>query len=103
MFTPLDEDDVHRAVRHLKDQGVVSIAVTLLHSAVNPAHERRIGEIIAAEAPGTYVALSSSVLPVSGETERWSTTHVRRLRRAGGHRLRRSCREQLADSGFQAS
>mgnify|MGYP000962078151 CR=1 FL=1 len=74
VLTPLDEEDVRRAVRQLKAEGVTSIAVTLLHSAVNPAHERRVAEIIAAEAPGTYVALSSSVLPVSGETERWSTT-----------------------------
>lgn len=74
VLTPLAEDDVRRAVRHLMSEGVTSIAVTLLHSAVNPAHERRIAEIIAAESPGTYVALSSTVLPVSGETERWSTT-----------------------------
>lgn len=74
VVTALDEADVRRAVRYLKEQGVTSIAVTLMHSAVNPAHERRIGEIIAEESPGTYVALSSTVLPVSGESERWSTT-----------------------------
>ena len=74
VLTPLNEDDVRRAVRQLKSAGVTTIAVTLLHSQVNPAHERRIAEIIAEESPGTYVALSSTVLPVSGETERWSTT-----------------------------
>jgi N-methylhydantoinase A len=74
VLTPLNEDDVRRAVRQLKSEGVTTIAVTLLHSQVNPAHERRIAEIIAEESPGTYVALSSTVLPVSGETERWSTT-----------------------------
>ncbi len=74
VVTPLDEADVRRAVRELLAQGVTTIAVTLLHSPVNPAHERRIGEILAEEAPGVCVALSSTVLPVSGETERWSTT-----------------------------
>jgi N-methylhydantoinase A len=74
VLTPLDEADVRRAVRYLKGEGVTSIAVTLLHSQVNPSHERRIAEIIAEESPGTYVALSSTVLPVSGESERWSTT-----------------------------
>lgn len=73
VVTALDEADVRRAVRYLKEQGVTAIAVTLMHSAVNPAHERRIGEIIAEESPEIYVVLSSSVLPVSGETERWST------------------------------
>jgi N-methylhydantoinase A len=101
VLTPLDEEDVRRAVRQLKAEGVTSIAVTLLHSAVNPAHERRIAEIIAAEAPGTYVALSSSVLPVSGETERWSTTmfaaYVAPVVTAFVGRIVR----QLADSGFK--
>jgi N-methylhydantoinase A len=101
VLTPLDEADVRRAVRQLKAEGVTSIAVTLLHSAVNPAHERRIGEIIAAEAPGTYVALSSTVLPVSGESERWSTTmfaaYVAPVVTAFVGRIV----DQLADSGFQ--
>lgn len=74
VITPLDENDVRRAVRELRDQGVTTIAVTLMHSPVNPAHERRIGQIIAEEAPAMCVALSSTVLPVSGEVERWSTT-----------------------------
>jgi N-methylhydantoinase A len=101
VLTPLDEEDVRRAVRHLRSEGVTSIAVTLLHSAVNPAHERRVGEIIAAEAPGTYVALSSSVLPVSGESERWSTTmfaaYVAPVVTAFVGRIV----GQLADSGFK--
>lgn len=74
VVTPLDEDDVRRVVRELRAQDVTTIAVTLMHSAVNPAHERRIAEIIAEEAPDISVALSSTVLPVSGEAERWSTT-----------------------------
>lgn len=74
VIQPLNEADVRKAVKYLVKQGVTTIAVTLLHSHVNPSHERRIGEIIAKECPGTYVALSSAVLPVSGESERWSTT-----------------------------
>jgi N-methylhydantoinase A len=101
VLMPLDEADVRRAVRYLKSEGVTSIAVTLLHSAVNPAHERRIAEIIAAEAPGIYVALSSSVLPVSGESERWSTTlfaaYVAPVVTAFVGRIV----AQLADSGFR--
>jgi len=71
---PLDEDDVRRAVRYLRGQQVESIAVLCMFSQLDPRHERRIGEIIAEEAPGIYVALSSQVLPVTGEVERWSTT-----------------------------
>lgn len=73
VVTPLNDDDVRRAVRYLKSQDVTTIAVMLLHSQVNPAHERRIAEIVAEESPGMQVTLSSSVLPVSGEVERWGT------------------------------
>ena len=39
---PLDEEAVRRAVRRLRLQGTESIAVCLLFSYVNPAHERRV-------------------------------------------------------------
>lgn len=74
VLMPLDEEDVRRAVGYLKEQKVEAIAVTLMHSAVNPKHEQRIGEIISEEYPEAFVALSSTILPIVGEVERWSTT-----------------------------
>lgn len=71
--TPLDEDDVRRAVRELKDAAVESIAVCLLYSYLNADHERRIGEIIREEMPDVYVSLSCDVLPEFREYERLST------------------------------
>lgn len=71
--TPLDEDDVRRAVRELRDAGVESIAVCLLYSYLNADHERRIGEIISEEMPEVYVSLSCDVLPEFREYERLST------------------------------
>ena len=73
VVTPLNEADARRAAHYLRDQGVQSVAVTFLHSHVNPAHERRMGQILAEECPGMQVTLSSSVLPVGGEVERWGT------------------------------
>jgi len=73
VVTALNEDDVRRAVRELQQQDVTTVAVMLLHSQANPAHERRIAEIIAEQAPQMQVTLSSAVLPVAGETERWGT------------------------------
>ncbi|WP_309066003.1 hydantoinase/oxoprolinase family protein [Microbacterium sp.] len=70
---PLDEDDVRRAVRELRDAEVEAIAVCLLYSYLDPTHERRIAEIIAEEYPGVYVSLSSDVLPEFREYERLST------------------------------
>ena len=79
-----------------------SIAVGLLHAFVNPAHERRVRDILAEELPDIPVSLSSEVSPEMREWERFSTTvanayvqplMARYLRRAGGraarHRHRR--------------
>ena len=48
---PLDEASVERAVRFLVGEGVEAIAVCLLHSYLNPAHEIRVKEIAARLAP----------------------------------------------------
>src|SRR3954467_1517026 len=43
---PLDEESVERAVRFLVDESIEAIAVCLLHSYLNPAHELRVKEIV---------------------------------------------------------
>jgi N-methylhydantoinase A len=70
----LDEDSVRAAVRALSEAGVKSIAVVLLHAYANPAHEIRIGEIVAEEFPGCFVSLSHEILREFREYERTSTT-----------------------------
>jgi N-methylhydantoinase A len=76
VLEPLDEDDVRRAVRALRDKGAETLAVCLLFSYVNAAHERRIAEIVAEEVPEWRVSLSSTVLPVIREYPRLSTTVI---------------------------
>src|SRR5438067_8509478 len=71
---PLDEASVERAVRFLVNEGVEAIAVCLLHSYLNPAHELRVKEIAARLAPGLIICASAEVLPVINEYERTSTT-----------------------------
>jgi N-methylhydantoinase A len=73
---PLDEAAVREAVRRLRLQGTESIAVCLLFSFVNPAHEKRVREIIAEEHPEARVSLSHEVMPTAPEFERTSTTLV---------------------------
>lgn len=73
----LDETETERAIRFLiEKRGVEAIAVCLLWSFQNQAHEHRIRDILADIAPGTYVTLSSEVAPVPGEYERASTTVI---------------------------
>jgi N-methylhydantoinase A len=71
---PLDEAAVRLAAQAIKAQDISSIAVVLLHSYANPAHERRVAAILREEIPGVLVSLSSEVLPVFREYERSMTT-----------------------------
>src|SRR6266545_4340126 len=74
--TPLDEADARRAIRELVHRGVTTLAVCLLHSYLNPAHERRLAALVAEEAPHVTVTLSHEVSPTFREYERASTTVV---------------------------
>jgi N-methylhydantoinase A len=76
VHTPLDEADARRAVRELEQRGVTTLAICLLHAYLNPAHERRLAEIVGEEAPHLTVTLSHEVSPTFREYERTSTTVV---------------------------
>jgi N-methylhydantoinase A len=70
---PLDEAAARAAIRALRDAGVQAVAVCLLHAFVNPAHERRIADLVAEEAPDLAICLSAELVPEIGEYERGST------------------------------
>ena len=71
---PLDRAEVERLADDLCDAGYESIAVGLLHSYVNDAHERLVAEVLAEKLPGVMVSLSSQVSPQMREYERFNTT-----------------------------
>ena len=74
VLLPLDEAAVRALVPTLREDGVESIAVGLLHAFVNPVHERRVRTILAETMPDIPVSLSSEVSPEMREWERFSTT-----------------------------
>ncbi len=76
VLAPLDEASVRAAVAALQKQRIDSLAVCFLFSFANPAHERRVAEIVAEEAPCWRVSLSSDVLPTIREYPRLSTTAI---------------------------
>ena len=76
VLRPLDEDAVRAIATELREQGVEAVAVCLLHSYVNPAHERLVAKIIAQEHPRARVSLSSDVVPEFREYFRASTTVI---------------------------
>ncbi len=74
VLKPLDPEEARKVVRSLLDMGVESVAVCLLNSFENPAHEMMIMDIIEEEAPELSVSVSYKVLPQIREYERTSTT-----------------------------
>ena len=74
IIVPLDEAEVRERARTLREAGVDAIAVCLLHAYLNPAHEQRIKQILQEECPDAYLSVSSEVLPLYREFERFSTT-----------------------------
>ncbi|MYC18589.1 MAG: methylhydantoinase [Gemmatimonadales bacterium] len=73
VLIPLEEDSVRALLPTLEAEEVESVAVGLIHGYANPAHERRIGEILDAWRPGLPVTLASDVCPEVREYERQST------------------------------
>jgi len=73
---PLDEVQADSAIRHLAAAKPDAVAVCLLHSYANPAHERKVGEMLQRAMPAAYIALSSEVWPEFQEYERASTTLI---------------------------
>jgi len=74
VLKPLDSKEARAVVKELIGMGVESIAVCLLNSFENPAHELRIKEIVQETAPEMSVSISYEVLPQIREYERTSTT-----------------------------
>lgn len=67
---PLDEAALRQAAREIAAEGIGTVAIVLLHSYANPAHEQRAAAILREEHPAALVSVSSEVLPVLREYER---------------------------------
>jgi N-methylhydantoinase A len=74
---PLREEDVHRGVNELLDNGVEAIAILFLHSYFNPVHEVRAAEIakeiVKDRGLTVPVVTSYEVCPGSMESQRLKT------------------------------
>ncbi|MFZ5783584.1 MAG: hydantoinase/oxoprolinase family protein [Pseudomonadota bacterium] len=72
----LDRADAERAVDALLAEKVEAIAICLLNSFANPAHEAMLKEVVTAKAPHLPLSVSFEVLPEIKEYERTSTTVI---------------------------
>jgi N-methylhydantoinase A len=99
-LTPLDEKSAAAAIAALKAAGVESVAVCLLHAYANPAHERRLGELLHEQFPSAYVSLSHEILREFREYERTSTTVLNAYVGPLVNRYLAALEKMLAATGF---
>jgi len=97
---PLAEEDVRRAAGELRDAGATAIAVSLLFSFANPAHERRVGEILSEAVPELDVSLSCDVFPQIREYERTSTAVIDAYLKPPVDRYARQLEQLAEDRGI---
>lgn len=62
VILPLEEDQLRESARMLVGKGIRAAAVALLHSDVNPMHERRVRDLLAT-AGFTSISLSADLAP----------------------------------------
>ena len=74
VIVQLKPEEVSEVLDELRQLGIESLAVCLIHSYENPVHEMQIKEIVNKEAPGLSLSISYEVLPQIREYERSCTT-----------------------------
>ncbi|MCH8805841.1 MAG: hydantoinase B/oxoprolinase family protein [Planctomycetes bacterium] len=75
VLRPLDEDDAREKLLRLREAGIAALAICLLNSYRNPAHERAL-ERIARELGFESVSVSSTLSPLQGIVPRGETTVI---------------------------
>jgi N-methylhydantoinase A len=95
-----EDGDIKQAVQWLLDQNIEAIGVSTLWSFVNPATERRVGEVVRRLRPDLFLTLSHEIAPVVGEYERTSTVALNARLGPVVHGYLDNLRTQLADLGF---
>src|SRR5215211_2088179 len=73
---PLAAGEADRLVAAVKESGAESVAICLLFSYLDPAHEHTLAESLRSELPDLHVSASCEVLPQFREYERASTTVI---------------------------
>ncbi|MGH6917444.1 MAG: hydantoinase/oxoprolinase N-terminal domain-containing protein, partial [Geminicoccaceae bacterium] len=101
IITPLDEMRARAVARQIRDLGEIeAVAIMLLFSYLEPAHELRLKEIFAEEAPDLPVSLSYEVLPKWKEYERASTTCADAYLKPVVGRQLRAMRARMSELGL---
>ncbi|MXZ73996.1 MAG: hydantoinase/oxoprolinase family protein [Gemmatimonadetes bacterium] len=70
---PVGRDRLEELIEALRKEGIEAVGVGLLHSHIDPGHERAVGDALRHALPETTVCLSSDMSREEGEYERFST------------------------------
>jgi len=73
VLVEIDRSEVEAVVDQIAKAGFESVAVGLIHSYLNPAHEELVREVLAEKLPDVAVSISSEVSPQMREYERFNT------------------------------
>ncbi|WP_049572775.1 hydantoinase/oxoprolinase family protein [Streptomyces sp. SBT349] len=97
---PLDEDDARRVADEIARRGYQAVAVGFLHSYANPAHERRMRDILRERCPGVEVTVTHELSREYREYERTSTAVLDAYIKPVVRRYLAHLETELAGRGF---
>jgi N-methylhydantoinase A len=102
IIAPMDDRHARETVQALLggDAPLEGVAVTLLWSFRNPAHEQRLGELIGELAPDAFVTLSSEAAPRQGEYERTVAAVINSYVGPASVTYLNRLAERLSEAGF---
>lgn len=96
----LDEKQVKSAITQLIELGAEALVIHFIHSYVNPAHERRAGEIADAIWPNPHVSLGNEIMREIREFERASAASLNGSIQPIMSRYLGQLSEDLSSQGF---
>jgi N-methylhydantoinase A len=97
----LDEDAVVEACARMRELRVEAVGVCLLWSIVNPAHELRVGELLAEHLPGVPCTLSHALNPALREYRRASSACIDASLKPLMTSYLRGLERRLGEAGFR--
>ena len=97
---PISDETVHALIPNIDKHEIDSIAIGLIHSYANPAHEQRVAEILTKARPELLITLSSEVCPEIREYERQSTASANAYVQPMMSRYLKELNRQLINLGF---
>lgn len=96
----LDEAAVLAVIERLKEAKVEAVAVSLLWSIVNPAHELRVGELLAKHLPDVPFTLAHQLNPTVREYRRTSSCAIDASLKPIMSAYLRALKQRLAERGM---